>query len=445
MKYLSICCALLSFSLLSAQNLQTPTLSPFTEITQEVGLTDISLSYARPSAKGRTVFGELVPYDQIWRTGANASTKLTVTEDVQIAGNALPAGTYSLYTIPGRQEWTIIIHKNTSLRSIAGGRVKPENDAFRFQVRPVYNPLHVETFTIQFADIRSDQCQLRLSWANTIVQFAIQVEVDAKIEAQMAELMQQPDEVSDRVLFRAAEYYLHNQKDLDQAMSWIDLALEKNSENFRYGLLKAKIYKAQGQIDQAISTVKTANEWATAAENQNYMEQTRVYLASLTSPGDETPDLAASPYADDVSSLDNIMKALYASISGEKGEKRDWARFQYLFVPEARLMPSRKKSDGSMSYSIMSPADYVQNAGSWLEENGFYEVEIKREVEEYASLVHVFSTYESYRSKEDTEPFARGINSIQLQNDGKRWWIIHIYWLGESEEWPLPAGYLPNE
>jgi tetratricopeptide (TPR) repeat protein len=278
-----------------------------------------------------------------------------------------------------------------------------------------------------------------------MVQFPIEVEVDAKIEAQMAELMQTPDEVAHRTLFRAAEYYLHNQKDLKQSMAWIDLALEKSPENYRYGLLKAKIYAAQDQREQAIATVKEANAWATAAENQNYMEQTRVYLAGLVTIEVDVSTTTANPYAKDVSSLDNIMQALYASISGEKGEKRDWARFEYLFVPEARLMPSGKKEDGSMGYRIWSVADYVESAGKRLEEVGFHEIEIKREVSEYASLVHVFSTYESYHSKTEEEPFARGINSIQLQNDGTRWWIIHIYWLGESEEWPLPEHHLPEE
>lgn len=149
-------------------------------------------------------------------------------------------------------------------------------------------------------------------------------------------------------------------------------------------------------------------------------------------------------YAEDVSSLDNIMSTLYAVISGEKGEKRDWDRFNYLFTNDARLMPSRKGKDGIVAYRVWSPQEYVKNAGSWLEENGFHELEIKREVVEYGSLVHVFSTYESYRSKSDETPFARGINSIQLLNDGNRWWVIHIYWLGETEELPLPKAFLPE-
>ncbi|MEL7250246.1 MAG: hypothetical protein AAFO03_17615 [Bacteroidota bacterium] len=150
-------------------------------------------------------------------------------------------------------------------------------------------------------------------------------------------------------------------------------------------------------------------------------------------------------YAADVASLDAIMSALYEVISGDAGVKRDWDRFRYLFVEDARLIPTGKNPEGEVGFRIMSPDGYVERSGAWLEENGFHEVEIHRVTEEYGSLVHLFSTYESYRSKQDEEPFMRGINSIQLLNDGKRWWIMHIYWLGETDELPLPAKYLPKD
>lgn len=266
---------------MNAQKLKVPTLSPFSEIKQEIGLTEISLSYARPSAKGRTVMGNLVPYGEMWRTGANASTKITVSEAVKIGGNDLAAGTYALYTIPKEKEWTIIIHKKTNFRSIAGNKVKPENDAFRFKVKPLRNPLKVESFTIQFTDIHTKGCNIQLSWENTIINLPVEVEVDAKIEAQMAILLQTPEKVSHRVYFRAAEYYLHNKKDLNQSMEWIDAALAKSENNFRYGLLKAKIYAAQGDKKEAINTVKTAYNWAKAKNNANYMGQTSLYLVEL--------------------------------------------------------------------------------------------------------------------------------------------------------------------
>ncbi|MAT54513.1 MAG: hypothetical protein CMN32_08520 [Saprospirales bacterium] len=149
-------------------------------------------------------------------------------------------------------------------------------------------------------------------------------------------------------------------------------------------------------------------------------------------------------YAEDVQSIDAIIEALYGSISGEKGQERDWDRFRNLFIPEARLIPSGVW-EGKFSYRIMTPEDYIQSSGKWLVENGFFETEIHRVQEVYGSLAHVWTTYESRRSASDEKPFMRGINSIQLMHDGQRWWIVQVYWLGETAENPLPKEYLGNQ
>ncbi|MBT8218664.1 MAG: DUF2911 domain-containing protein, partial [Bacteroidia bacterium] len=263
---------MLIISISYGQRLQTPTLSPYTKITQEVGLTEIGLEYARPSAKGRTIFGSLVPFDKIWRTGANASSKITITESVHIGGQKLEAGTYALYTIPGKEEWTVIVHGNTKLRSLAGDGYKPENDIFRFQVKPARTTDFVETFTMQFAALKSNSVQLQLMWEHTIVSIPVEVEVDQKIENQLAEMMQTPDKVPHRTYFEAAQYYLNNGKDLDKTLGFIDTALEKSQNNFRYGLLKSKILYKRGEHKAALVAVNEAHEWAKKAQNANYME-----------------------------------------------------------------------------------------------------------------------------------------------------------------------------
>jgi len=150
----------------------------------------------------------------------------------------------------------------------------------------------------------------------------------------------------------------------------------------------------------------------------------------------------ARPY--DVTSLDGVIKALYASISGEKGVPRQWDMFSDLFAPDAKLIPSVKNQEGKVGYRYWTPDEYKEQAGSFLVENGFHEVEVFRVTEEYGPIVHIFSTYESRRSINDSEPFARGINSIQLLNDGERWWILNIFWSAETKENPLPAKYLPH-
>ena len=150
-------------------------------------------------------------------------------------------------------------------------------------------------------------------------------------------------------------------------------------------------------------------------------------------------------YLDNVKTLDSTLETLYAVISGEKDEARDWDLFRFLFHPDAKLIPSGKNREGIIGARFMTPNDYVTGNGQYLIDNGFYEVELKREVDTFGNITQVFSTYESYRSKKDKDPFMRGINSIQLLNDGNRWWIINIYWVQESEENPIPKQYLPNK
>jgi hypothetical protein len=147
-------------------------------------------------------------------------------------------------------------------------------------------------------------------------------------------------------------------------------------------------------------------------------------------------------YLNKVSSIDLTIETLYKVISGDKGEERNWELFRYLFKPEAKLIPSGKNKEGEIEVRFMTPEDYISGSGKWLVENGFHEVNIANKVDVFGNIAQVFSSYESFRSKSDTEPFMRGINSIQLLNDGKRWWIINIYWMQESEDNPIPKKYL---
>lgn len=316
---------------IDAQELKVPTLSPISTIQQEIGLTEISLSYSRPSAKGRKVFGQLVPYAEIWRTGANKATTITLSEEVKIADHIVPAGTYAIYTIPNEKEWTVIIHKKTNFRSIAGDKVKPENDVCRFTVSPIKNPLKVETFTMQFTDLHTKGCSVQLAWENTVVSIPIAVNVDNKIAAKMTELLKDPTAISHRDYFRAAEYYLHNGKDLSQSLNWINDALLKSENNFRYGLLKSKIFAAQGNKEQAIQTGRLANDWATIANNKNYMGQTYLFLKSLETP--EKPSQALT----DINGVDLLNKSIqYHDPNGQ------WPNFNATLY----LEQSRPKSEG---------------------------------------------------------------------------------------------------
>lgn len=145
----------------------------------------------------------------------------------------------------------------------------------------------------------------------------------------------------------------------------------------------------------------------------------------------------------DVESIDSIIKAVYDVISGDAGAKRDWDRFQSLFYKNARLIPSGKNATtGIVGANALSPDDYVKRVEPVFAKDGFYERELASRREVYGNIAHVFSTYESFRKADDKKPFMRGINSFQLLNDGKRWWILTIFWQGETPENPIPKKYL---
>lgn len=149
-----------------------------------------------------------------------------------------------------------------------------------------------------------------------------------------------------------------------------------------------------------------------------------------------------APDPKDVGSMDGILTALYDVISGPAGQKRNWDRMRTLFIPEARLIPTGLRADGSSGKKVMSLEDYINSSGPVLEKMGFFESELHRSVEAFGGVVHVFSTYESRKTKEDVKPFMRGINSIQLWNDGKRWWVVTIFWQNETPQLPIPSKYL---
>ncbi|MEP2026282.1 MAG: hypothetical protein ABJH98_11995 [Reichenbachiella sp.] len=146
-------------------------------------------------------------------------------------------------------------------------------------------------------------------------------------------------------------------------------------------------------------------------------------------------------YAKDVNSEDAIIEALYETISGPKGERRDWERLRYLLTPDAKLIPTRPASETKRVPCYLTLDDFITQGDQWLIENGFFEEEIARKTESFGLITHVWSTYQSKWTPEG-EPFARGINSIQLMNDGDRWWIVNLYWAAETDDNPLPKKYL---
>jgi hypothetical protein len=177
---------------------------------------------------------------------------------------------------------------------------------------------------------------------------------------------------------------------------------------------------------------------ATAQEQQKPVPMPTATPKPLTVETPATP--AANPA--DVASIDSIIAAVYDVISGPAGKKRDWDRMRSLFVPGARLIPTGPRPGGAYGSRVLTLDEYIERSSGFFEKEGFYEKEAARVTEQFGKIAHAFSTYESRHAPDDAKPFQRGINSIQLMNDGKRWWVVTIFWQGEDEKTPLPEEYL---
>jgi len=174
--------------------------------------------------------------------------------------------------------------------------------------------------------------------------------------------------------------------------------------------------------------------------NDNMISENQI--PQQTPPAASTP-VAANPA--DVATVDTTVAALYDVISGPAGKKRDWNRFRSLFIPGARMIPTGKRQTGAVGSTVIDPEGYITRSSSVLEEQGFFEKEVARRSETFGNIAHVFSTYEARHKAEDKDPFMRGINSIQLMNDGKRWWIVTVFWQAESPDTQLPKKYLETK
>ncbi|NBB89561.1 MAG: DUF2911 domain-containing protein [Bacteroidetes bacterium] len=251
-----------------------PAPSPLAKMEQIVGLTEVHLEYSRPSAKGRTIFGGLVPYNKLWRTGANAATKVTFSEDVVIEGQELEAGSYALFTIPGENEWTIIL--NTDTEQGGTGNYDEEKDALRVTVKPQSLTEFVETFTIGINNITSSSATLNLRWENTEVIVPFTVYTDDQVEANIAAVMAGP---SARDYYNAASYYLAEGKDPNQALVWINKHLEMDEPKFWTLLAKSKIQAEAGDLKGAIQTAEQSKKMAMEAGYDVYVKRNEDNIA----------------------------------------------------------------------------------------------------------------------------------------------------------------------
>lgn len=273
-KFLTIA-AIGLYSTSMAQTLNTPAPSTTQTIKQNFGLGSIELSYSRPNLKGRTAIGELVPFGKIWRTGANNATTLTFTDDVMIGGKNVAAGKYGLLTIPEKNSWTIIITKQLDVTSASA--YKEESDVARVSVTPSVSKENIETFSMQFANVKGSSCDLVLSWENTVIALPINAEVDKKIMKQIDNIMTKDN----LPYFNAAMYYMDNGKDLNQALVWFTKATENNPTAYWVHHQRANCLAKLGKKSEAITAASKSLELATAAKNPDYVKLNEDLLKSL--------------------------------------------------------------------------------------------------------------------------------------------------------------------
>jgi len=259
---------------------EMPNASPTAKISQKVGLTDVSIEYSRPSAKGRQIFGNLVPYGKLWRTGANMATKLTFGDDVKIGGKDLKAGTYALFTIPGEKEWTVILNKNANQGGTAD--YKEAEDAVRITVES-YNfaPIKVETFLINIEDIKTNSAIIEIIWESTVVQIPLEVSVDDRVMASIQKTLAGSPKAGD--YFTAAVYYRENGKDLKQALTWITEAIKLNeaagTNAFWVYRQKSLIEADMKDYKAAVATAQLGLKKATEAKNDDYVKMNTESIA----------------------------------------------------------------------------------------------------------------------------------------------------------------------
>jgi hypothetical protein len=254
------------FTQVQAQ-IKTPAQSPTSKITQEVGVSEVSVEYSRPSARGRKIFGDLLPYGEMWRTGANASTKITFKDNVVVKGQKLDAGSYALYTVPGEKEWAVIFYKNTKFWGTPGKDYDGNDEALRFMVPVTALGNNVETFTIGFDNLGNSKFDMNLDWERTRITLPIDLNTDEKVMADIKKTLEGPD---GRTFYSAAQYYFQEGKNLDEALTFCNTALEKQGEKFWMLRLKSQILAKQGKYKDAIAVAEKSTEIATKEGNADY-------------------------------------------------------------------------------------------------------------------------------------------------------------------------------
>jgi hypothetical protein len=267
---------------LNAQGVKFPQASSGQTLIQDFGLGKITLTYSRPNTKGRKIFGGMEPYDVVWRTGANSATVITFTDDVKINGNNVPAGEYGLFSIPNKNEWTIILNKTS--KQWGAYTYKESDDFLRFKVKPMAMKEKMETLTMQFANVLPTSAQLHIMWENTALAIDITTSIDEKVMANIAEAMKGDK----KPYFAAAQYYYENNKDLASALSWMQEAEKTDQKAPWFKLWKGRIQLKMGDIVGAMQSAQTGINVAKEAKIDEYVRLNTQLLEQVKKAGNKS-------------------------------------------------------------------------------------------------------------------------------------------------------------
>ena len=264
---------------LSFSQINTPRVSPASEVKQMVGLTEIEIEYSRPSMRGREVFGNLVPFGKVWRTGADSSTKISFDTDVIISGKTIQSGTYSIFSIPSKESWEIIFYSDVELWGVP--RDWSENKivfSSNFDVKNLDKSNTVQTFTISFNDLTNNDVNMSISWENTAVDIKIEVPTRSMVESEINKVLSNNPKSSD--YYAAAVFYRQENINLEQALEWMNKAIEMNeSPRFWQYRQQSLIMAANDKFADAVDAAKKSLNLAIEADNQDYIKMNRESIA----------------------------------------------------------------------------------------------------------------------------------------------------------------------
>jgi hypothetical protein len=269
--------AALLFTTAKAQ-IETPAPSPLCTVAQKVGLTDVTITYSRPGKKGREIYGGLVPYGKLWRTGANVATKISFSDPVTFGSESIPAGEYALFSIPDENEWTVILNSNVNQGGT--GSYDEELDVARITVpSSTFDGETVQSFTIMVTDLTNTGANISIDWENTSVSIPIGVNTDEQVMAQIDRVMTNPEMSVANTYYQSASYYYAENKDAKKALEWINKSVEIDDSRYWVVHLKAKLEARNNLPVSAIETAKKSKELAKKAGNMDYVRLNEQVIA----------------------------------------------------------------------------------------------------------------------------------------------------------------------